>query len=510
MLVALAVWLLKTSYLLVTPIEHLARTGWLIDDSFILMHIARNLAGGMGYSYDGATPTTGAPPLWTILASTLHVFTSPVLGAKLTASLSALFGAMSTVVVYVLAVRHHGERVALVAFAVVTGLASLFFNAMNAMETALFTFLFLLAVAWLLAATTDGRLLSRRDGIGVGVVLGLLALTRFDGGMLTAVVLGREGWRSRAEPRRVLPLLVTAVLVTAPLFAWYVTVDGTLLPANQSGRRDLAWQSAQTEFGAWIWPAVVAKVGINALRLADLVGAATGSAWLLVVALFSHARRSPTVPILVAYAGIYFSLLVLVQGYFPGVHGLRYLNAFAHLAIVSVALLICSIADAVSGRIPVQRLTLAATSGALVVSGFVHYWQVSTNVSVRGPMSLAESGLDRVLPSPNAEAGRIGFWPLADWINENLPPGTPIAMNDHGRYAYFTHAEIVDLAGIVQPEISRIAKTGGLAAYLRQRGVRYALLPDGSLNRAEQQVQDGFQIHPIQLPDGPAGLVALR
>jgi hypothetical protein len=60
------------------------------------------------------------------------------------------------------------------------------------------------------------------------------------------------------------------------------------------------------------------------------------------------------------------------------------------------------------------------------------------------------------------------------WIHENLPSDTVIAAHDIGALGYFTSNPIVDLAGLIEPEVIPIIRDEeALLAYIHYKNVRY-------------------------------------
>jgi hypothetical protein len=68
----------------------------------------------------------------------------------------------------------------------------------------------------------------------------------------------------------------------------------------------------------------------------------------------------------------------------------------------------------------------------------------------------------------------------ARWVAENLPEDALVAAHDIGALGYFDSHELIDLAGLVSPEvIPFIRDETRLAAYLDQQGVDYLIaVPD--------------------------------
>ncbi|KPL74340.1 hypothetical protein ADN00_13645 [Ornatilinea apprima] len=62
----------------------------------------------------------------------------------------------------------------------------------------------------------------------------------------------------------------------------------------------------------------------------------------------------------------------------------------------------------------------------------------------------------------------------AHWLNENTQPGDLIAVHDIGAIGYFSERSLVDLAGLVSPEVvPYIRDEDGLAVFMDERGVDY-------------------------------------
>ena len=71
---------------------------------------------------------------------------------------------------------------------------------------------------------------------------------------------------------------------------------------------------------------------------------------------------------------------------------------------------------------------------------------------------------------------------MARWIEENIPPHTIIAVHDIGAVGYLTDRPLLDLAGLITPEVIPIMTDAGkLADWMRDHGAGYAVFfPDFS------------------------------
>ena len=69
---------------------------------------------------------------------------------------------------------------------------------------------------------------------------------------------------------------------------------------------------------------------------------------------------------------------------------------------------------------------------------------------------------------------------VAQWLDRNTPPGALIAAHDIGAIGYFTSRPILDLAGLISPEvIPFIRDQAKLGEWMRARGANYLVtFPD--------------------------------
>ena len=85
----------------------------------------------------------------------------------------------------------------------------------------------------------------------------------------------------------------------------------------------------------------------------------------------------------------------------------------------------------------------------------------------------------------------------AKWVNANLLPNAVIAAHDIGALGFFDNHELIDMAGLVTPDvIPFIRDEDRLSAYLDEQGVDYLiafadLYPDMVLGKEEVFVADG-------------------
>ncbi len=502
---ALGILLLKLLYLALTPVRGLAMTTWIIDDTFINMQVARNIALGHGFTFDGIHPTNGAPFLWTYLTSLNHLIFPLWTAVKATFMESAFFGVLAAMGCYAIAwTLTRSKMAAWLAFLLAALTANACLEAMNGMDTALFTFLTVAGVAAYLGigtARVRNRFLAGCIG---GLPVGLAILTRGDGlfiAMAIGLCLLADAWRQRKQPRPALQYLagfcVASGACLAVLMVWGIVHAGSPFPANQVGRREIALQWHGATNGISL-PKYFKVVGWNIFQLEQLMTVAGGSTLLLLASLLFLSGK-PATRTFAAVTGLYCALflgtLVAYQWYFPDLHGLRYINPSIHLLLIALAVLLATLFEGKWRGLALALITAAVL--ALSWYGFV------TALRRIGWMN---DGLTWTGFATESQQAR--FWDFYEWTNAHIPKGSVIGVRDNGRFALFTGLPVQDLSGVIDPTVSRKLREGGaaLSAYLRQGHVEYLWIP--SLDQREdplyQELHQYLTLEPV--PGAPTSI----
>lgn len=474
-LAALAVFLVKILYLASTPTRGLVMVPWIIDDSYINMRVARNVALGLGFSFNGIDPTNGAPFLWTYITSLNHLLLPFFAAIKITFMESAFFAMLATLVTYAIAWKTTQNALAswlALLLAMLTGNA--FMEAMNGMDTALFTLFVLLSIAFYVGVGTSRITDPLASGFVLGLPVGLSILERGDG-LFLAVALGIlllvQLWKERAQPRRALLYLVgfclSAGLCLIVLMGWGWIHAGSVFPANQVGRRDIAlgWHGALHGISVAKYFKVVAW---NVFQLEQLLSVATASSLLALAGLLFGIVKLETRKLSIVtalYCAIFFGMLVGYQWYFPNMHGLRYINPAVHLLCILIAVFLARSFVGSLRAIPLAIMTV----GIVALSWYSFYGVIN---SFPWAASLSYTG-----HTSQAEVDR--FWAFFDWTKQHIPKGSIVGVRDNGQFALFTDLPVQDLSGVIDPTVAKDVRAGGsaLAEYLKQKHVDYLWIP---------------------------------
>lgn len=466
----------KSLWVFLLPMRGIASTTWLIDDSFIEMKIAQNVGQGIGFSLDGIHATTGAPFFWIYLTSLNHVLFGSDLAIRMTLIESAILGALAAVLVFHIALKlTEDRRIAWTAFLLSSLTANALLNALNGMDTALFTFLVMLTVACFLGIGKPAKWSGFSWGCVTGLVLGLTLMTRGDG-IFVAFALGCAKlyeiykaplWAKKEQVHALGGIVLVSGICFALFMTWQLLQTGSPLPGNQVGRRGLALAWHNFSFDHFSLPQYLRIVVWNIFQLDELVSIATGSSLLMLTAfVFGVAQKRLRILgiFTILYVDIFFALLVGYQWYFANLHGLRYINPASHLFFIFTAALLW--------QLPVQRwkgpAAIFLMSCVIVLAGYKHY-QMSSRLPWAQYMSY--------VGVPNPEKAQE-FWGTIDWISENLPPDTIVGVRDYGRISMFGDVLIQDLAGNIDPHVAVALNDGTLDEYLRKLNVEYLFIPN--------------------------------
>ena len=407
-------------------------SGFPLDDAWIHLHFARNLAEGAGFVYNPGVPVAGSTaPLWTlILALGLAIAGPSPLIAK---AIGVVLSLGAALVVRRAAEAWGASRPAALAAAI--GLAwtgPMAWGALSGMEVPLAALL----VAAALLAHARGR------DAWTALWAALAVLARPEALVLVPMLaIARPLTRRRA----LLFAGITAIVV-APAIAFSLATVGAPIPATAAAKVEgglIGWLLGVREGAATTWlvrPGEFVRAWVAWLALTD---------WLLPVLLLPaliaswwRPGRALAVPALALVAHpVAMALLAPYRD--PGFQEGRYSIHLLPLAFLVVA-------AALGAR--VTRLRLAVIGGYLLLA------------LVALPSAAARYGW--AVQNINAMQVHLGHW-----VDAHLPRDGVIAVNDVGAIAYVSRREVIDLMGLVSPEVIRYHRSGeaGLMRYLAER-----------------------------------------
>jgi hypothetical protein len=421
-------------------------SGFPLDDAWIHQTYARNWAETGQLAYVVGQPSAGSTaPLWTLfIALGYRLRFDPIVWTRI---LGTLCLGVSAWLVSRLARRLRPD---LSSIGWLAGLATVFewhliWAAASGMETALFIALSL--------AVLD-RALAHARGWIIGLLGGALILTRPEGLVLMGLVLVVTVARpTGSRVRSAAALLIGLILAVTPGLWFNLQAGGTVFP-NTFYAKQSEYASLTSSPTIWLQSfaemIVAPLAGVLLLLLPGLV------AWGLIHLnrLRDRARWHIYLPLAWAVAHVAVYGLKLPVHYQHG----RYL-----IPIVPVVLLygVVGTADLFvphSGRAikPLKRnlgmalsLSTAALLGVFFVLGARAY---AVDVAVIDDEMVV----------------------AARWLDRNTPLDAVIAAHDIGAIGYFARRPLLDLAGLISPEVVPfIRDEGQLWTWLQSHGARY-------------------------------------
>ena len=446
-----------------------------LDDAWIHFQFARNLARGDGLSFNPGHPTSGSTaPLWTLLLAGVYFAGGrfPVAGQLLSA---ACFLA-TLAATYALGKRLTGSRWAgWLAGAVVAINGRMVWAGLSALETCLFAALSLLAIT----AHLNDRA-ANRYRLRTAALFGLAALSRPEGYLLFALALADHVWSSwshrpgrasagsssetgpappvygGASWRRspLLPLALFAAIVL-PYLIFSLRTSGHLLPNTYHAKATISLLPDR-EFRDFLSVAAHYLILDNPLLLPFFL-----------FGLILLIERAPLLSLWSAGLPLAYAFLraVLYQ------HG-RYL----------MPLIPCNAVVATWGLLEAQRL---ARQRGWRETRFFGKQRDKNLVSVLVSL-LILVGTGWRLPEM---AGKYAWnvdninqmhVRLGHWVAENTPPDTILALNDIGAITYVSERPVIDLAGLITPEVIPLLRSSDrdslLADFMAARGVQYVII----------------------------------
>ncbi|HSR29317.1 MAG TPA: hypothetical protein VLY63_02045, partial [Anaerolineae bacterium] len=438
--------------------------GFPLDDAWIHQTYARNLAETGQLAYLPGQPSAGSTsPAWSFLLSMGYLLG---LDYRLW---SHLLGAVCLTTTAWLAYRlflcftPSKASVALVAGLLCAVEWHLVWAAVSGMETALFTALSLALLEYFFSrvdarqSPQDPASLQKEQAIvssiGIGLLGGVLTLTRPEGIALAALVLLAlvifpRASRANEVRGRLLETAISLIalgVVLAPYMAFNLRTSGSIFP-NTFYAKQLEYQ-AQLEWPLPVrfwWVLRPTLVGGQALLIPGFLYAA-----------YRLVRRKDWAAVLplvwwMAFISVYaWRLPVSYQ------HG-RYVIPTIPLLVVygtwGTALLFRPCSHQLWMRVLSRAMPVAIALLALI------FWVRGAQV-YRDDVGVIEGEMVAT----------------AHWLNEHTSPDDLIAVHDIGAVGYLTDRPLLDLAGLITPEvIPFMTDAERLAGWMNQQGAAYA------------------------------------
>ena len=493
---------------------------FLLDDAYYSLTVAANIAAGRGITY-GGFPTNGFQPLYSFLMTPVFA----VVDNRMTALRIALFfGALCSTaalfVLYSLARKITDATSATLAVMLAALSQNLLAHSASGLETPLHALLFLVVVKRYLDVRSG---IATKPGVSLGLLLGLLALARFDACFVWIAIALDRFWIHRHQPKKAfienLVLFIPATVLVLPWFVWCQITFGTVMQSSGAFHhwRGMAQQHVDYALPGFAIFAAVKLISLAIkLPLEPLFGyeqLVRGPARLFLGAEKLHRNfllqlweQKPVI----AVALVVFGLAVFAALLLFGRGGLSRMRSSAGLlwlwpALFGAALYYPLIQINYSMRHFYAFSVLLSIPVAAFLAGLLRLPNEPAHITDKRKLALLVvlavllfrcGPLDPKHPASNP----YGFARITE-IRAHTPVGARIGYSDSGFYGYFlTKRTVVNLDGILNFDAQEAMKHNQLADYLRQARVDYVLALDNFHNEWKTQFEQAL---PVLVP--PSG-----
>ncbi|HKQ98140.1 MAG TPA: hypothetical protein VJV75_09720 [Candidatus Polarisedimenticolia bacterium] len=475
------------------------------DDAFYYFGVARNLATGYGFTFDGIHRTNGFHPLWLgLICPVFGVTHGDATALRAIIALQIGLVTATAVAIYRALLRPLGPGAATAALALVAIPGSATFLC-GGLESSLV--LLIVVMLWVrfnrtLACANQGAL----PWFWIGVLCAAGLLARFEGIVLTLCCLALGFGRLRENPRNAAFLLAPTAVVAVAFALWNRVVFGTWIPisglvksvwasrAETWSRLDkfltLPWLGSDIVEGAMTRLGAFSETRIHLILQILLLGSILAVGWRC-RRKFRVAVRSSECRFLLLAAGAWVAL-----------------DKFAGLDIE-----------------PWNRVLIHLCTAILIGALACRHHRLAIMLNV----ALLVFALARV-PWKAEGLGTAGssYAPYrlraAMWLREQTPEDARIGSWNAGLLGYFSHRAVVNLDGLVNDRryLEEVIVGRNLDGYLRREGIIY--LADQSCGKepslghylsrtGSERLEPDFTVEAVfaeRTPDGCPGYVIWR
>ncbi len=409
------------------------RVGFPLDDSWIHLTYARNLAERGEWAFLPGQPSAGSTaPLWSaLLAPGFWLRLAPYIWPNLIGAFLLWALAVTAELAVRRAVPAYRPRLPwaglLIAFE-----WHLVWASVSGMETLLHA---LIATLVLVLLTTNPP-----RPLTLGLLTGLSVWARPDGLTLLGPVLVTLLIRGKRASS-----LTRFFIGFGLLFGLYLLFN-LMLSGNPFPN---TFYAKQAEYTAWQANPILARLGLHLLQILTGPSIALLPGAILWLVKSFRERDWATLAGMTWFAGY---LLIYAYRLPPYQHG-RYL--MPAMPILFIWGLMAATRFAASGGRGLGSVRVAWTSAIAMLA--VLFWGLGAR-SFAQDVALIESEMVTV----------------ARWVDKNIPPGALVAAHDIGALGYFDHHQLIDLAGLVSPQVIPFLRDDEkLAEYLTRQQVDY-------------------------------------
>ncbi|RPI19643.1 MAG: hypothetical protein EHM58_01180 [Ignavibacteriae bacterium] len=425
-----------------------------LDDSYIHYRFAENLSHGYFFHYNIGEPTPGTTsPLWVVILTVPFLFSKSAI-LIYSIAVSSIFFLLTCFQVYKLSKRiGFNENYAMLAVFLTLISGRLLWASLSGMEVTLFSFITLVIVNSFI-----GELEKKKISYSTGILLGISALVRPEAYLfaliyfITVIILFKNDLRTNY--RNILFSFVFFILIISPYPIFCYINTGGLLPNTFQGQKG----------GLRYIPDIIFLREAGKIFFKDNVFILLLMFTSIGYFLFTLVKSRPEKKLLLLNLWIVLLPACLTFLLPKNNHHGRYLiPLLPFINILSVYILVKGIEFCKKRKPGILACRNAFVIALFLLSfaGVVHYgYYIAMNVD-----NINDQHLN-----------------VARWVEKNLPEEKIIALNDIGAISYITDKRIIDMEGLVTPDILKIRKTEpanqskNFIKYLKDNDVNYLII----------------------------------
>ncbi|NWF95550.1 MAG: hypothetical protein HXY34_05370 [Candidatus Thorarchaeota archaeon] len=472
LLCAIVVTLSSSAHYLLTMMKWTA-PGFALDDSWIHLNYARTIYDGIPFEYSPGYPSTGSTsPLWSLILSALFLVTyDPSAIVVGTLAIATSFYCATSLLVGLI-VYEHTRRTLFASLSILTYVLvpKNTWLMLSGMETPLFMTTVLLGL--LLLHKNEPKY-----DIPLGVVLGLAYLSRPEGVLLMVLFPLRviAVFKTRQlSTRRLVTLLAIpflALAVAAPWILHCLHVTGLPLPDTVYAKAHVVMPAEYELWASWwlFWFCTMPFLILGFISGPALVIKGRPHVWL--------------------YAILLFILYALTTPFHALINNSRYLVPIFTLMMVSAVIAL---------TLAVGRLWKHAAYNRERDAVVVAMTVLLLIVPILPEYSFQADLYGNSVKNINEQQVHIGYW-----LKDNTPADAVLAIHDAGALRFISGRSVIDLAGLVSPDILHGNMTDDQKIrYLRDHGCDYFVFFDELFQYWAYRLEGGYEkLYTVHLTD---------
>lgn len=445
---------------------------WLFEDAFYSLNIAKNIADGSGWTFDGVVPTNGFQPLYVF-------FMVPVYAVFEDDIITPIYVALTFLAVFNVITGYLLYRISLVFtksdFASILIMIIWLFNpaiarnGTNGLETGLSTFLFATSLFYYIVYIRFIRASTYIECVIFGLILGCAYLSRVDN-ILIIILLLIDQFILIIEDtkklfvyitKRILVIFLGFLLITAPYTAYIYLKFSHLLPSSGAV---LEYHPPTIQHFAFNFAnalQTIYKIIIG--HMSDNGGVFWGNE------LFKDPNSMIGVFFLLS---IIAAMVVYIYKYRIFIRHPFILAAFIYI-LIFISIYQCQYSNFIFERYfyPVVFIIL------IIISIFLNSMSDSKRIYIAIIFMIfiivLTSNIYAMEKIREKDYYSIGWYKGTMWLNENLSENDIVAASQTGNTGYFYKGRAINLDGVVNYDAYDAYKSQRLLSYFTENNITY-------------------------------------